>query len=142
MTDGEIFYKITTGKRPMPAMQRKMDDTERWNVVLYLRSMQGELKTQASRTMKALKTAYGHCRARARVGCQETRSRESKQATPETKHPITSSSQLLPLVLEKVDGSGAFSLAAQKGKVVLVDLVGDVVCALHRGDPTPPSDVG
>ena len=42
MTDGEMFYKITMGKRPMPAMQRKMDDTERWNVVLYVRSLQSE----------------------------------------------------------------------------------------------------
>ena len=40
MTDGEIFYKITTGKRPMPAMQRKMSDEERWQVVLYLRTLQ------------------------------------------------------------------------------------------------------
>lgn len=40
MTDGEIFYKVTTGKRPMPAMQRKMSEEERWQVVHYLRTLQ------------------------------------------------------------------------------------------------------
>ncbi len=41
LTDGEIFYKITTGKRPMPAMQRKLSETERWQVVHFLRTLQG-----------------------------------------------------------------------------------------------------
>ena len=39
-TDGDMFYKITTGKRPMPAMQRKMSEEERWQVVLFVRSLQ------------------------------------------------------------------------------------------------------
>lgn len=41
-TDGDIFYKITTGKRPMPAMQRKMSEEERWQVVLFVRKLQAE----------------------------------------------------------------------------------------------------
>ena len=40
MTDGEIFYKITNGKRPMPPMQRKMSETERWQVVHYVRTLE------------------------------------------------------------------------------------------------------
>jgi len=40
MTDGEMFFKITTGKRPMPAMQRKLSETERWQVVHFLRTLQ------------------------------------------------------------------------------------------------------
>lgn len=40
MTDGEVFYKITNGKRPMPPMQRKMSEEERWQVVHYLRTLQ------------------------------------------------------------------------------------------------------
>ena len=40
LTDGEIFYKITTGKRPMPSMERKLDETERWQVVHFLRTLQ------------------------------------------------------------------------------------------------------
>jgi mono/diheme cytochrome c family protein len=39
MTDGEIFYKITNGKRPMPPMNRKMSDEERWQVVLFVRTL-------------------------------------------------------------------------------------------------------
>lgn len=40
MTDGEIFYKVTNGKRPMPAMDRKMSAEERWHVVHYVRTLQ------------------------------------------------------------------------------------------------------
>jgi mono/diheme cytochrome c family protein len=40
LTDGEIFYKISTGKRPMPPTNRKLSETERWQVVLYLRTLQ------------------------------------------------------------------------------------------------------
>ena len=42
MTDGEMFYKISTGKRPMPPMTRKMNETERWQVVLFVRTLQPE----------------------------------------------------------------------------------------------------
>lgn len=41
LTDGEIFYKITHGKRPMPPMDKKMSETERWEVVLHVRELQG-----------------------------------------------------------------------------------------------------
>jgi len=40
MTDGEIFYKISTGKRPMPPMNKKLSETERWQVVYHLRTLQ------------------------------------------------------------------------------------------------------
>ena len=40
MTDGEIFYKLTTGKKPMPAMERKMNESERWQVVHFIRTLQ------------------------------------------------------------------------------------------------------
>lgn len=40
MTDGEIFYKITEGKKPMPGMARTLSDEERWQVVHYLRTLQ------------------------------------------------------------------------------------------------------
>ncbi|GMR22875.1 MAG: hypothetical protein BMS9Abin37_1253 [Acidobacteriota bacterium] len=39
-TDGDIFYKITTGKRPMPSMQRKLSEEERWQVILFVRTLQ------------------------------------------------------------------------------------------------------
>ena len=40
MTDGEIFYKITEGKKPMPGMARTLSEEERWQVVHYLRTLQ------------------------------------------------------------------------------------------------------
>jgi mono/diheme cytochrome c family protein len=40
MTDGEIFYKVSTGKRPMPPMNRKLSEIERWQVVHHVRTLQ------------------------------------------------------------------------------------------------------
>ncbi len=39
MTDGEIFWKITAGKGPMPSYQKELTDDERWDLVNYLRSL-------------------------------------------------------------------------------------------------------
>jgi mono/diheme cytochrome c family protein len=38
-TDGELFWKITKGRRPMPSFQNKLSDEERWEVVIYLRTL-------------------------------------------------------------------------------------------------------
>ncbi len=38
-TDGEIFWQITHGRDPMPAFQDKLTDTERWQLVDYIRSL-------------------------------------------------------------------------------------------------------
>ncbi len=40
MTDGEIFFKITEGRKPMPGMARTLTEEERWQVVHYLRTLQ------------------------------------------------------------------------------------------------------
>ena len=42
MTDGEIFYKITVGKRPMRGMERKLSEDQRWSLVIFVRSLQGD----------------------------------------------------------------------------------------------------
>ena len=42
MSDGEIFFKITNGKKPMPGMSKKMTETERWQVVNYVRTLQAQ----------------------------------------------------------------------------------------------------
>jgi len=36
-SDGELFWKITQGKKPMPSFETLLSDTNRWNVVNYLR---------------------------------------------------------------------------------------------------------
>ena len=40
MTDGEIFYKISVGKPPMPSMEGTLTEDEIWTLVNYVRSLQ------------------------------------------------------------------------------------------------------
>lgn len=37
-SDGELFWKITNGKSPMPAHRIRFDDEQRWLIVAYLRT--------------------------------------------------------------------------------------------------------
>jgi mono/diheme cytochrome c family protein len=39
-TDGEFFYRITKGRQPMPAFEDKLTETERWEVVDYIRTFE------------------------------------------------------------------------------------------------------
>ena len=36
--DGELFYKISQGKRPMPAFGNRLTEEQRWQLVLQMRS--------------------------------------------------------------------------------------------------------
>jgi mono/diheme cytochrome c family protein len=38
-TDGELFWKITMGRTPMPAWEDQFSETQRWELVNYLRSL-------------------------------------------------------------------------------------------------------
>jgi mono/diheme cytochrome c family protein len=38
-TDGELFWKITVGKKPMPNYGARLSPTDRWNVINYLRTL-------------------------------------------------------------------------------------------------------
>jgi len=38
-TDGELFWKITNGRRPMPANRIRFTDEQRWYIVAFLRSL-------------------------------------------------------------------------------------------------------
>jgi mono/diheme cytochrome c family protein len=40
-SDGEVFYKISAGKRPMPAFQNRLTEEQRWQLVLLVRSFAG-----------------------------------------------------------------------------------------------------
>jgi len=59
-TDGEMFFKVTTGKAPMPTFGSILSNEERWQVISYLRSFnpkyvqpQPEVKAGSkSRTLK------------------------------------------------------------------------------------------
>jgi mono/diheme cytochrome c family protein len=38
VTDGELFYKLTEGHKPMPSFKKRLSDTQRWQLVLLIRS--------------------------------------------------------------------------------------------------------
>jgi mono/diheme cytochrome c family protein len=38
LTDCELFYEITEGKKPMPAFKKRLTDEQRWQLVLLVRS--------------------------------------------------------------------------------------------------------
>ena len=37
-SDGELFYKISEGKKPMPVFKTKLTEQQRWELVLLIRS--------------------------------------------------------------------------------------------------------
>jgi mono/diheme cytochrome c family protein len=37
-TDGELFYKISEGKKPMPVFKNRLSEDQRWELVLLIRS--------------------------------------------------------------------------------------------------------
>ena len=40
-TDGEIYYQITEGRKPMPSFKKKLTEQQRWQLVLFVRSLAG-----------------------------------------------------------------------------------------------------
>jgi mono/diheme cytochrome c family protein len=38
-TDGELFYQISEGHRPMPAFKKRLSEEQRWQLVLFVRSL-------------------------------------------------------------------------------------------------------
>jgi len=38
-SDGSLFWKITTGKKPMPAFGKRFSETDRWHLVNYIRTL-------------------------------------------------------------------------------------------------------
>ncbi len=55
LTDGEIFWLITTGKDPMPSFAQKLTDEERWGLVNLVR--------QISKTASTTGTGVRHVQA-------------------------------------------------------------------------------
>jgi mono/diheme cytochrome c family protein len=39
-TDGALYWKITTGRKPMPTFEQLISDDDRWNVVNYMRTLE------------------------------------------------------------------------------------------------------
>ena len=41
VTDGEIYYQITEGRKPMPSFKKRLTEEQRWQLVLLVRSFAG-----------------------------------------------------------------------------------------------------
>jgi mono/diheme cytochrome c family protein len=38
-TDGELFYQISQGRKPMPGFKKRLNEEQRWQLVLLVRSL-------------------------------------------------------------------------------------------------------
>jgi mono/diheme cytochrome c family protein len=45
-TDGDLFYKITVGKKPMPSFEKRLNEQQRWEMVLLVRSLANSSSSQ------------------------------------------------------------------------------------------------
>ena len=45
-TDGDLFWKISEGKSPMPAFAKRFSEGQRWQIVNYIRTLALEPRTQ------------------------------------------------------------------------------------------------
>ena len=48
LTDGEIYYQISEGKKPMPAFKRRFTEEQRWQLVFLVRSFAAPLPAAAA----------------------------------------------------------------------------------------------
>lgn len=44
-SDGALFWKVTTGKKPMPTYGKRLSETDRWNLVNYIRTLPSDKRT-------------------------------------------------------------------------------------------------
>jgi mono/diheme cytochrome c family protein len=47
VSDGELFYKISEGHRPMPAFKKRFTEEQRWQLVFFIRSFSASPTGQA-----------------------------------------------------------------------------------------------
>jgi len=57
MTDGEIFYKISEGRKPMPAFKKTFSDELRWQLVHFVRTLAPKMHHAPKTAAKAAKKA-------------------------------------------------------------------------------------
>jgi len=43
LSDGEIYYQITQGRKPMPSFRNKLTEEQRWQLVILVRSFSGAI---------------------------------------------------------------------------------------------------
>jgi mono/diheme cytochrome c family protein len=42
VSDGELYYKLTEGRKPMPSFKKRLTDEQRWRMVLLLRTFSAQ----------------------------------------------------------------------------------------------------
>jgi mono/diheme cytochrome c family protein len=52
-SDGALFWKISNGNNPMPAMQESLSETQRWQLVNYLRTLPAQAKAADAAARKS-----------------------------------------------------------------------------------------
>jgi mono/diheme cytochrome c family protein len=50
LTDGEIFYQITQGRKPMPSFRKKLTEDQRWQLVILVRSFSASASSPSAPT--------------------------------------------------------------------------------------------
>lgn len=53
MSDGELFWKITTGRRPMPSFKKQYTDEQRWQLVHFIRTLAPEKPAKSAPAKKS-----------------------------------------------------------------------------------------
>jgi mono/diheme cytochrome c family protein len=56
LTDGELYWEITEGRRPMPAFADKLSEQERWEVVDYIRTFAARSSSRPVAAAQGLKS--------------------------------------------------------------------------------------
>jgi len=86
-TDGEIFYRITTGKIPMPEFRNVLSEEERWWIVSYIRTfhhkyVQPEPAKKAESTGKNVNLVIDYLKEKSKVRVTAYESLDKKVKSP------------------------------------------------------------
>jgi mono/diheme cytochrome c family protein len=60
MTDGEIFYKISEGRKPMPAFKKELSEEQRWQLVQFVRTLAPKMHHAPAPKKPTTKKAPSH----------------------------------------------------------------------------------
>lgn len=59
-SEGELFWKISEGKKPMPAFKKRMTEEQRWQLVLFVRSLSASSADEPKPDSAEKKSASQH----------------------------------------------------------------------------------
>jgi hypothetical protein len=60
VTDGDIFYQITVGRRPMPSFKSRTTEDQRWQLTLLVRSFSQQTPPPEKKPENAGETPPAH----------------------------------------------------------------------------------